>query len=136
MKHPLIPIVPDKVTISEQGRAASRKWQAGDKSFVRFLDEAEASSTESETAEVRADTEQIDPIGRIDEDEGSEWNALARKTAHPLRNENGLMLDIGSRLELDRFPEVNSFIIRSTTRIHLGDAPHACETHWEILHEE
>lgn len=137
MKHPLIQLLPDKVTISEQGKAAARKWQAGDKPFIQFLDEAESASSARGTH--RADPERVEEVAAVQADEEAfkdDLKAVVKRSANPARAGDQMTLDIGSRLEIEAPTKFNNFVIRSITRVNMGDSPQSYETYWEIIPEE
>ena len=136
MKNPLIQLSPDKVIISEQGRAASRKWAAGDKPFVQFLEGARVSSPDSNCEEVYEELEPIEALQAIDEGSGNEGKGLRKGSSRLLTRGAQLTLDVGSRLEIEALPGVNNLIIRSTTRVNLGGKPQTYETRWEVIPED
>lgn len=133
MKQALIKILPDKVTISEQGREASRKWQAGDKPFVQFLDDSELKASDSARTQTQREIGQVGAISAADDESSETWVSLPNQSTQLVRAGDQLSLDIGNRLEFAAPLKVNNFIIRSTTRVNLGEDPQSCETHWEIV---
>ena len=133
MKQALIKILPDKVTISEQGRAASRKWRAGDKPFVQFLGDSELKASNSARTQAQREVDPVEAISAVDDESTETWISLPGQSSQLVRTGDQLSLDIGSRLEFASPLKVNNFIIRSTTRVNLGEEPQSCETHWEIV---
>lgn len=136
MKNPPIELLPDKVTISEQGKAASRKWHAGDKPFVQFMVDAEKCSNSPPCPE---NSEEIEEVGAVQEDAddlAEEWKSTAEKSSQLIKVGDQMSLDIGSRLEFEAPSGANAFIIRSTTRVNLNEGPHFYETHWEVFQDD
>lgn len=133
MKNPLIQLPVDKVTISDQGRAASRKWNASDTPFVRILEEAEASHRIGEAAFDEESLSEVEEVQAIGDDDQQHWSKLPRRTARPITSPSPLRLDIGNRLEIDAPFRSGSVVVRSTTRINIGDEPQTYETRWEVL---
>ncbi|TKJ41622.1 hypothetical protein CEE37_03385 [candidate division LCP-89 bacterium B3_LCP] len=133
MKNPLIQLPPDRVTISDQGRVASKKWKVGDKPFIQILEETERNPSSSQ---IERNAEQVDPIRRIGDESESSNYGMSRKVTRLSQESRNMILDIGSRLELDSFPETNNMIIRSITRVNLNNGNSACETHWEVIPED
>ena len=136
MKDPQIQLLPDKVTISEQGKAASRKWQVGDKPFVQFMEDAEKCFSNRPYPENPEEVEELGAIQEDTDDLAGEWQTPTKKSSQLTRVGDQMSLDIGSRLEFEAPSGVNAFIIRSTTRVNLNEGPHFYETHWEVFHDE
>jgi hypothetical protein len=133
MKNALIHLEADKVTISEQGKAAARKWKAGDKPFVQFLAESEANQWADKASEIDQDYKRIDPVGATQEDGENKWYTPSKGEVIVKESDDRISLDIGSRLEIQSSPKLKGFIVRSTTRVNLGEDSNSCETHWEVF---
>lgn len=136
MKNPVIPLPVDKVTISDQGRAASRKWNASDTPFLRILREAEASPRIGETVFTEEGLTEVEEVQAIGDGDQERWSRLPSRMTRKMVSRSPLRLDIGSRLEIDAPFRSGSVVVRSTTRINLEDQPQAYETRWEVLPAE
>lgn len=134
MKYPLIQLTPDKVTISEEGRAASKKWKAGDTPFVHILEETRNKAENAET--VKNGLENIEIISEIDDDSEGMYRFSESHLPQKGGSADVLILDIGSRLEIDDLPKMKNFTIRSITRVTTKDGQKICETVWEVRPEK
>ena len=136
MKNALIQLEADKVTISEQGKAAARKWKPGDKPFVQFLAESEAKQWADEASEHDQDFKAVDPVDATRDDGETNWYTPSKGEVIVRESDDRISLDIGSRLEIQSAPNLKGFIVRSTTRVNLGNDSNSCETHWEVFPTE
>ncbi len=136
MKHPLIQLPVDKVTISEQGKAAARRWKTGDKPFVTFLDESARKESVKSDPSSAVDDRTVEAASPIEDREPGEWFDLPVTRARGELTGGTFTFDVGSRLEFKAPPNLGSLVIRSTTRVNLGAGPYSCETNWEVFPEE
>lgn len=136
MKHPLIQLPVDKVTISAQGRTAADRLRAGDKPFVTFLKESEKADDQIRGTLPETDYNTVGAASPIEDGDNREWFAppVARSSCGFTGDK--LTFDVGSRLEFKAPSNLGAIVIRSTTKLNLSDGPYSCETNWEVFPDE
>ncbi|MBU0518432.1 hypothetical protein KJ564_05805 [bacterium] len=133
MKHALVQIPAEKVTISEQGREASNRMWAGDTPFVKFLEDSEVKGIGSSG---RVNYETVDPVNPIEEGESGFFTDKPGMMVQKIKQDDSMTFDVGSRLEFETPLNLKSLVIRSTTRVNLIDGSNWCETNWEVFPDE
>jgi len=136
MKHPLIQLPVDKVILSEQGKAAARRWKSGDKPFVTFLDENVRKEGVNSGRASEFDDRKVEAASPIEDRDGTEGFDLPITKAQAALTEERFTFDVGSRLEFKAPPNLGSIVIRSTTRVNFSEGPYSCETNWEVFPDE
>ncbi len=136
MKNELIKLTADKVTISEQGRAAAHKWKPGDKPFVQFIAESEEQFDKTERVKDDQAWWSVDPVKGIDENDRDTNLPADKRKAGIVTADKKLTLDIGSRLEIENLQNLRGLIIRSTTKVNMSNGDPTCETNWEVFPED